>query len=98
MARTRRERLAELLGLVGVGQAEGVQVARATDLELVLGLRDTRSANLAIGRLLDGRGCRGEVMSASCQAFHNTDRERTLSVLSASDLEELLDLLDLLRL
>lgn len=53
---TRRERLAELLGLVGVSQAEGVQVARAADLELVLGLRDTRSANLAVSRLLDGRG------------------------------------------
>lgn len=74
---TRRERLAELVSLVGVGKAEGVaaralsgvselttyqkrladredvQVARAAELELVLGDRGGR-ASLAGSRLLDG--------------------------------------------
>lgn len=52
----RGERLAELLGLVGVTEAEGVQVARAADLELVLGDRGAGGSDLAGDRLLDGRG------------------------------------------
>lgn len=46
--RTGREALSKLLGLVGVLQDEGVQVSRASDLEL--GLR-------GLGVLLDPGGC-----------------------------------------
>lgn len=56
--RTRRERGPELLGLFGVVEDEGVEVARAPDLELDDGregalLRLTR-------RLLDPAGCEAE--------------------------------------
>lgn len=93
----RGEGLAELLSLVGVAEAEGVQVARAADLELVLGDRGAGGSNLAGDRLLDGRGCSGVARSAS-SSFTAPGRQLTLGVLSASNLEEGLDLLDLLRL
>lgn len=49
-SRTRRERLLELLGLLGVLDNQGVQVARASDLELGqvggLALLDARGYNV----------------------------------------------------
>ena len=49
---TRRKRLLELLGLVGVLEDKGVQVAGAPDLELDLG---------RAGGLLDARRCESSV-------------------------------------
>lgn len=50
--RTRRKGLTKFLGLVGIGEAESVQVTGATKLELVLG-RGRTGTGLAGNRLLD---------------------------------------------
>jgi hypothetical protein len=53
--RTRRQGLGELVGLLGVGDAEGVQVARAADLELdnAVSLLDLDGARVLSAGLLE---------------------------------------------
>lgn len=45
--------MTELLSLVGIGEAESVEVTGATELELVLG-SSSSGTSLAGNRLLDG--------------------------------------------
>lgn len=78
--RTWRQALTELLSLLGVVEREGVEVARAPDLELGLELRarDTR------GDLLYPRLCRQQTQALR---WHATQSQATVSVLFTVDKE-----------
>lgn len=104
--RTRRQALLELLGLVGVLEHEGVQVALAPDLEL--GLRRARLAILLYPRryfdlksacIYVSQSPLVFLVSLATASYSSEDNRegRTGGILAAADLDEGLDIADFAR-
>jgi len=74
---TRGKGLTELLGLVGIGEAESVEVTGATELELVLG-SSSSGTGLAGNRLLDGYLCHRRIESSKVSEPGSGGRDREI--------------------